>query len=365
MSFSLSKISSVFNFKLFFPAFLLTLFGIVSIYGIASGKGDLSNFKKQIFFFLIAIAIFFLLSVLDLRFLKVNSSLLFFFYLLSLLSLLGLFFLGKEIRGVKGWYKIGSFSFDPVPFTAVILIIVLSKYFSFRHTETKRISPIIFSGLYTLFPVLLVLLQPDLGSSLILVFIWVGIIIFSGIELRHFLILSLVAVVLFVLAWNFLFKDYQKERITAFLRPGIDPQGISWNILQSKIAIGSGGILGKGIKGGTQTRYGFLPEAQTDFIFAALAEQVGFLGVLAFCFLVLFLFWQITRIAFVAFDNFTRLFAAGFAFWFIAQSFINIGMNLGILPIIGIPLPFLSYGGSNLLGFYLGLGILSSLTRRA
>jgi len=197
------------------------------------------------------------------------------------------------------------------------------------------------------------------------VFIWVGVIIFSGIELRHFLILAVIAILLLVFSWYFLLKDYQKERIAAFLQPEIDPQGISWNILQSKIAIGSGGVLGKGITKGTQTRYGFLPEAQTDFIFAALAEETGFLGVIVLFSLIGLLFWQVMRIAFLAFDNFTKLFAAGFAFLFISQTFINIGMNLGVLPIIGIPLPFVSYGGSNLLGFYLGLGILSSFTNFA
>jgi len=361
----LSIVLKNFNWGLILPSFFLTLFGILSIYGISSGEENLLNFKKQILFFIFSLILFIFLRLLDLKFLRTNSYFVFFLYIFSLLVLLGLLFFGTEIRGVKGWYKIGPFSFDPVPFSAVILIVVLSKYFSVRHIETKRFQPIFFSGIYAALPVLLVLFQPDLGSSIILIFIWLGIIIFSGIELRHFLILMVIALLAAFFSWQFLLKDYQKERILAFVNPGVDPQGISWNIEQSKIAIGSGGFLGKGITKGTQTRYGFLPEAQTDFIFASIAEETGFLGVTVLLSLIGILFWQIMRIVFTAFDNFTRLFAAGFAFLFLSQSFINIGMNLGILPIIGIPLPFVSYGGSNLLGFYFGIGILASFTKRA
>ncbi len=349
---------------LILPAFLLTCLGLLSIYSSSISGGDFFNFKKQIVFFALAIFLVIFLSFLDLRFLKTNSYLVLSLYFLSLLSLAGLFLLGSEIRGVRGWYKVGAFSFDPVPVAAIILIIVLSKYFSTRHVEIQRFQPILFSGLYAIIPIGLILLQPDLGSSLSLMAVWFGLVLFSGIKIRHFLILVLLFLIIFSISWSFWLKDYQKERVVSFLNPQIDPQGISWNVNQSKIAIGNGGFWGRGIGQGSQTQYGFLPEPQTDFIFSALAEETGFLGISVLIFGFLFLFWRIIKRALRSSNNFARLFAAGFAFLLISQTFINIGMALGILPIIGLPLPLVSYGGSQLLAFYLGLGILMSLQKR-
>lgn len=346
---------------LILPAFLLTSLGLLSIYGVSLSKGDFFNFKKQIVFFILAIFLVIFLSFLDLRFLKTNSYLVLTLYFLSLLSLGGLFLFGSEIRGVRGWYKLGIFSFDPVPLAAIILIIILSKYFSTRHVEIKKVQPILFSGIFAAIPVGLILLQPDLGSSLSLIAVWFGLVLFSGLKIRHFLILVLLFLLIFWLSWSFWLKDYQKERIVSFLNPNIDPQGVSWNVNQSKIAIGSGGFWGKGIGRGSQTQYGFLPESQTDFIFSAIGEETGFLGISILIFSFLFLFWRMIRVALVSVNNFSRLFAAGFAFLLISQAFINIGMALGLLPIVGLPLPLVSYGGSQLLGFYLGLGILISL----
>ena len=346
------------------PAFLLTCLGLLSIYSSSISGGDFFNFKKQIVFFALAIFLVIFLSFVNLRFLKTNSHLVLTLYFLSLLSLAGLFLLGSEIRGVRGWYKVGAFSFDPVPVAAIILIIVLSKYFSSRHVEIQRFQPILFSGLYVIIPVGLIVLQPDLGSSLSLMAVWFGLVLFSGIKIRHFLILVLLFLIIFSMAWSFWLQEYQKERIVSFLNPNIDPQGISWNVNQSKIAIGNGGLWGRGIGQGSQTQYGFLPEPQTDFIFSALAEETGFLGISILIFGFLFLFWRIIKVALGTLNNFTRLFAAGFAFLLISQTFINIGMALGILPIIGLPLPFVSYGGSHLLAFYLGLGILMILSKK-
>ncbi len=355
MNFLLKKI----NWKLFLPAFLLTVLGLISIQSISQGD----NLQKQLIFFAFSLLIALVVSFFDFRFFRTNSRLILIIYFIGVLLLGGLFFFGSEIRGVKGWYKMGPISFDPVPVMAVVLIIVLSKYFSTRHIETKRFQPILFSLFYLLIPFILILLQPDLGSALVLICIWIGIIVFSGLEFRHFLILGLIALILLGLAWGFWLEDYQKERIYAFLKPNLDPQGASWNVNQSKIAIGNGGLLGEGINKGSQTQYGFLPETSTDFIFSTIAEEEGFLGVFLLIFLFIFLFFQMIKIVFRKRDNFTRLFAVGFILMIFSQSTINIGMALGLLPIIGIPLPFVSYGGSQLLGFYLGLGILSSLSR--
>jgi len=172
---------------LILPAFLLSCLGLLSIYSSSLGEGNFLNFKKQIIFFAISIFLVFFLSFFDLRFLKTNSYLVLTLYFLSLTSLVGLFLFGSQIRGVKGWYKIGAFSLDPVPITAIILIIVLSKYFSTRHVEIQRFRPILFSGLYAAIPISLILLQPDLGSTLSLIAIWFGLVLFSGIKIRHFI----------------------------------------------------------------------------------------------------------------------------------------------------------------------------------
>ncbi|MDI6883411.1 MAG: FtsW/RodA/SpoVE family cell cycle protein [Patescibacteria group bacterium] len=352
-----------FNLTLILPTLFLTSLGLLSIYSSSISGGDFLNFKKQIIFFAFSIFLVILLNFFDLRLLKRNSYLVFGLYFLSLLFLFGLFFFGKELKGVKGWYNFGIFFFDPVPLSAIFLIIILSKYFSTRHIEIQRLQPIFFSALYAILPALLVLFQPNLGSSLILISAWLGIVIFSGLKLRHFFVLVLIFLLLFVFGWKFWLKDYQKQRILSFLNPKIDTQGISWNINQAKIAIGSGGFFGKGIGKGAQTQYGFLPASQTDFIFASLGEEIGFFGIFWFFLAFTFLFYRIIKLAFLAQDNFTRLFAAGFGFLILSQCLINIGMSLGLLPIIGIPLPFVSYGGSQLFGFYLGLGILMSLTK--
>jgi rod shape determining protein RodA len=302
------------------------------------------------------------LSFLDWRPLKESPYLLLFFYFLCLVSLALLFFFAPEIRGVKSWYKIGPISIDPTEFTKITLLLILAKYFSTRHVEMYRIIHIIISGLYVFLPSLLIFLQPDLGSVLILLSLWIGVLIISGIKIRHFLILVLLFLLIFSIGWETFLKEYQRERILSFVLPQIsDPLKIGWSQRQAKIAIGSGGIFGKGIGKGSQTQLGFLPEPQTDFIFSATAEETGFLGTSILFFLFSILIWRIFRIAFLASSNFARIFSLGYAFLLISQFFIHIGTNIGILPIIGIPLPFVSYGGSGLISNFIALGILESI----
>jgi len=358
------KFFKSFNWALAVPAMSLTAIGLVSIYSSSISKGVFFDFKKQIIYFAIALLVMIVLSFLDFRFLKTNSALVLILYAMSFLSLTGLFLFGETTRGIKGWYKLGPISFDPVPISAIILIVVLAKYFSTRHVELGSFRPIVFSGVYTAIPAFLVLRQPDLGSAMTLGAIWLGVVVFSGIRLKHFLILCLIFIILFASGWAFWLKDYQKQRITSFLNPQIDQQGISWSVNQSKIAIGSGGLFGKGIGKGTQTQYGFLSEPKTDFIFSAFSEEVGLLGALLILVVLAALFWRIIRTALKADNNFTRLFATGLASLILSMAFINIGMCLGLFPVVGIPLPFVSYGGGSLLAFYAGVGILMSLEKR-
>jgi rod shape determining protein RodA len=335
--------------------------GLLEIYSISLSQSDFLNFEKQLLFFALGLSFIFILSFFDYRIIKANSYIVFLLYLLGVISLMGLLFFGSEIRGVQGWYKIGSFSFDPVPFIAILLIVILAKYFSRYHVEIYRFRHIALSAIYVVIPAALVFFQPDFGSAAILILIWVGMVIFSGVKLSHFLIILLIFSLTFLFSWNFLLEDYQKGRIISFLNPQVDQMGISWNVNQSQIAIGSGGLLGKGIGQGSQTQYGFLPEAQTDFIFSALAEETGLCGLSLLLLAFLFLIFKIISIGLKSKNNFSRLFASGFAFLIVSQGFVNIAMSLGLMPIIGIPLPFVSYGGSQLLSFYLGLGILQGI----
>jgi len=343
-------------------AILLVGFGLLSIYSSSLGKGDFLNFKKQIIFFGIGIILMILISFFDWRMLREDPHLILILYFLCLFLLVGLFFFAPEIRGTKSWYKLGPVSIDPIEFTKIVLIILLAKYFSTRHIEMYRINHILISGLYIFIPSLLVFLQPDLGSVLILISLWIGVLILSGIKIRHFLILVLVFLLILIFSWSTILKDYQKERILSFIWPQIsDTLKIGWNQRQAKIAIGSGGIFGQGVSKGSQTQLGFLPEPQTDFIFSAIAEETGLIGVSFLLFLFSILIWRIFKIAISSQSNFAYLFASGLSLLFITQIFINIGMNIGILPIIGIPLPLISYGGSSLVATLIGLGILQSI----
>jgi len=339
-------------------AILLSIFGLISLYSSSIGLEDFGNFQKQLIFLFVGILLMLGISYFDWRLLRNDPYFLFILWIIGVFALIGLFVLAPEIRGVKSWYRIGNISIDPIEYVKIVLLVLMAKYFSTRHIEMYRVRHILLSGIYFGIPILLIFLQPDLGSAILLGILWVVLLLISGIKLRHFLTLLIIGTVLLSFGWGLVLQDYQKGRIISFLEPELDPLGIGWSQAQSKVAIGNGGILGQGIGQGTQTQYGFLSEPQTDFIFAAIAEEFGLLGVLV---LFLVLLYKMFKIGLSATSNFPRLFVAGFATLFILQFFVNIGMNLGLLPIIGLPLPLVSYGGSSLLALYVGLGILLSI----
>jgi len=345
------------------PAVLLVCFGLAAIYSTCVAKNDFSNFEKQIVFFAVGFVVMIAVSFFDYRILRNNSYLILILYGICLLLLAGLHFFAPEIRGTKGWYKVGLLSLDPIEPTKIVLVVLLAKYFSMRHVEMYKIRNIIFSGIYVLLPVFLIFIKPDLGGVTVLLLIWLGILLVSGIKIKHFLILALCFLIVAGFAWGFLLKDYQKQRITSFLVP-YDYLGASWSQNQTKISIGSGQIFGQGLAKGSQVQYGFLPEPHTDFIFSVLAEEWGMVGILFLFFAYGFLVWRVLKIAIESQSNFPRLFASGFAIILTAQFFINIGMNLSLLPVVGIYLPFISYGGSGLIGNFISLGILQSIKLR-
>jgi len=337
----------------------LSLIGLVCIY--SGSRGNLVNFQKQIFFVFLGLVLMFLFSFFDYRLFKNYRFVIMVLYLFSVMLLLVLLLTGPKIRGTVSWFRLGIFSFEPVELTKLVLILLLAKYFSMRHIEMYRIRHLIISGLYVIIPSIIVLAQPDFGSVLILAGIWLGIVLVAGIKPRHLLILILVGLVIGGIFWIYLLKDYQKQRILTFLNPKKDPLGYGYNLRQSLIAVGQGKLLGEGFRQGSQTQLLFLPECQTDFIFGVLAEEWGFLGVTILLVLLGVMFWRIIKIALLADNNFSRLYAVGLVILLFVQSFINIGMNVGLLPITGLGLPLVSYGGSNLLSIFIALGILQSI----
>ena len=319
-------------------------------------------FERQVVWVLVSLTVFFIFSFVDFRFLK-RTDVLVFTFLLTSLMLLTLFILGHVAHGSRSWFNFGLFSFQPVDMVKLVLILILAKYFSRRHVEIADIKHIFISGFYAFIPLLLVLLQPDFGSAMIIGLIWLGMVLVSGISKTHLLLVFISGALIFTSLWFFVFAPYQKARIMNFINPLADIHGSGYNAFQSTIAVGSGQIWGKGLGFGTQSRLKFLPEPQSDFIFAAYAEEWGLVGSVLILLLYILVIWRILYFASLGASNFEILFGMGIAIFFMSHILINIGMNLGLLPVTGIPLPFMSYGGSHLLIEFSGLGILMSMRR--
>lgn len=341
----------------------LSAISLISLYHLGL-ENDFFYFKKQLIYIIIGFALMFGFSFLDYQIFRNYSSLLLTLYGVLILALVGVIFLGSKIRGTAGWFNLGGFNFAPVELAKIVVILILAKYFSLRHVELYCRRHLVASGVYAGLPIFFVLLQPDLGSAIILAAIWFGMVIISGIRLRHLLVIILIGAIICGIMWIGFLRDYQKNRILTFLNPQEDPLGASYNVRQAIIGVGSGGMWGKGIGKGTQAQLGFLPESHTDFIFSAIAEQTGFIGVLFLFLLFALLIYRILKTGWSTKNNFSRLFAAGFSIMLLFQIVINIGMNMGIAPVVGIPLPFLSYGGSATIMNFLGLGILQSMKVR-
>ena len=334
-------------------------FGLVTMKSFTPLEDSGDFFNKQIIWILLGTAVFFVFSFLDFRFLK-RTDVLVFLYVANALILLLLFILGHISHGAKSWFNFGFFSYQPVDMMKLILVLILAKYFSRRHVEIRDIKHIFISLFYALVPLVLVLLQPDFGSAMIIFFIWFGMVLVSGISKTHLFAVFTAGILIFVTLWFFLFAPYQKARIMNFINPLADIHGTGYNAFQSTVAVGSGEIVGKGLGFGTQSRLKFLPQPQSDFVFAAFAEEWGFIGSILILFLYGLVIWRILYSATLGAYNFEIFFAMGVAIFFMSHILINIGMNLGLMPITGIPLPFMSYGGSHLLTEFAALGILMS-----
>ncbi len=339
---------------------LLVSFGLVEIYSVALGREslDLLNFQKQIFFAILGFVLLFVFAFLDSYFLKsVNRYL----YILAAIVLIAVLIFGQTIRGTKGWFSIFSFGLQPVEFVKIILIVFLANFFSNLATRVKTTRHFLYSALSTFVLIALVLLQPDFGSALILGIIWLIMIMAAGFNKKYFIVVGLLVAIVFTSSWFLFFKEYQKDRIKTFLSPTTNSLESGYNISQAIIAVGSGGLVGKGVGFGSQSQLKFLPEAQNDFIFAVIAEELGFLGVILVLFFYFILFFRCFRALNRVNNDFGIYFIIGAGGLIFIQMFINIGMNLGIMPIVGLSLPFVSYGGSSLLSLLILVGIIENI----
>jgi rod shape determining protein RodA len=342
-------------------------FGIIPI--LAAGLVTMSSFGvhssyfgKQLMWIGVAFIIFFTLSLIDFRFLKRTRVLVTLFLIISTV-LIVLSVVGHVSKGAQSWFRLGFLSIEPSDPAQIVLILLLAKYFSRRHIEIRNIRHILTSGIYSLVIFILILIQPNFGGALIIFFIWFGMVLVSGISRKHVIAVLVVGIISFGALWGYALKPYQKDRIKTFVNPLADIHGAGYNAYQSTIAVGSGRVLGKGVGYGTQSKLNFLPEYRTDFIFAAFAEEWGFIGGL-----VLFTFygvviWRVLANALQGSSNFETLYGVGVAIFLATHFIVNVGMNIGLLPVTGITTPFMSYGGSHLVTEFIALGILMGMRR--
>ena len=343
---------------------LLICFGLLEIYSIALSQDDLNllNFKKQIIFVVTGLILLFALSLIEYHNLRAFSH---YFYLIGVLALLGVLFFGADIRGTRGWYNVGALTIQPVEFVKIILIVFLARYFSSVSIKLNPVKHLVISGFGCLIFIALVMRQPDFGAAMMLFLVWAAMIAVAGFKKKYLLAIALVLAVTIASGWLFFFQDYQKNRIITFLNPSFDPLNQGYNITQAIIAVGAGGLTGRGVGFGSQSQLKFLPEAQNDFIFAVIAEELGFLGVfLVLSFFGVFFYRLLANMKKVN-NDFGIYFLIGVTVLIFIEMFINIGMNIGILPVIGISLPFLSYGGSGMFAKLAMVGIAQNIIVRS
>jgi len=334
------------DWALLITVLLLFFLGLSAIYSVALGQGlgEFLNFKKQIIWIFIGLGLMFFFANFDYRHWRRFG---WFGYLVSIILLiLVLTPLGSTIRGTRGWFSLGFFSFQPVELAKVFLIIVLADIYSRYSRTINKYGQMVIVGLIALVPFVLAAVQPDFGSAMVLFFTWLISFFLATRNKWHIVFVLLSIVVLIVVAWFFVFADYQKDRIKTFIDPSLDPLGSGYNVRQSIIAVGAGGLVGRGLGFGSQSQLKFIPESQTDFIFSVIAEELGFIGVALILGLFLFLFYRFYRIALQAPDDFGLFLVILISIVIFIHLFINVGMGIGLMPVTGISLPFVSYGGS-------------------
>ncbi len=349
------------DWLMFIPALLLSLAGLITM---NSFSVENYFFVRQSMWILASLVAFFIAVSIDWRFLRRTKVVVYIFLAMSGV-LAALFIAGQAVRGSQSWFQFGSLAFQPSDPAKIVIVLILAKYFSRRHIEIRNIRHILVSGFYTLIIFFLVFLQPDFGGAVVILSLWFGMVLVSGISKKHLAMVAALAVAASMVLWMFVFVPYQKARIITFLHPLADIHGTGYNAYQSTIAVGSGQVLGKGVGQGSQSKLRFLPEYETDFIFAAFAEEWGLVGTVFLLSLCILLLFRIISNSERAATNFETLFGLGLCVLFTVHIIIHAGMNVGLLPVTGITFPFMSYGGSHLLTEWFTLGVFSSMSRHS
>lgn len=347
------------DWTLLLPAIAVSLLGILTMNTFGQGA---SLAGRQFIWLLIATGAYVFLSTYDMRFIRRTSAVMA-VYIISIVLLLLLLLLAHPVMGARAWFSLGPISFQPADLAKLALIALLAKYLSRRHVEIGDSRHIIVSGTYAVIPTFLILIEPDMGNAIIFGALWLGMMLVSGISKRHLAVIGIIGCVSASVLWFGGLQSYQRTRIVSFINPASDIHGAGYNAYQAKIAIGSGELLGKGVGYGTQSKLRFLPEYQTDFIFAAFAEEWGFVGVVLMLALYGLLFARLMQIASASAINFDAFFTLGVLILFASHLTIHTGINLGLLPVTGTTIPFMSSGGSHLVLEFAALGIITSLAR--
>jgi len=352
------KVWRNFDFVLLGATVLLIAFGVAMIHSATLGTPNLRNLApKQALYALLGLALMLLAAAIDYRLLASFDK---FLYALGVVPLVAVLAIGRTMHGAQRWISLRFFPFQPSELAKVLLIVTLAKLLADHPIGRFRF--VLLSLAHVALPMVLIYLQPDLGMAVILGLMWLAMALMAGMRLPHLGLLAAAGTLSAPLIWNLL-EDYMRRRLILFLNPALEPEA-RYNLDQALISIGSGGWLGKGYGSGSQSQLHFLRVRHTDFIFSVIGEEMGLLGALLLFALLLVILLRIIRAASLARDAFGRLIACGVAAAIFLQSVVNIGMNLGLLPVTGIPLPFVSYGGSSLVTFLLAEGLVQSVIMR-
>ncbi|MBP8717900.1 MAG: rod shape-determining protein RodA [Candidatus Atribacteria bacterium] len=353
------------DYSLIFLVLVLCFLGLLVIYSTTqpeiSNEEDMQFTKRQLLYILVGLFLCFIVATIDYHQLEKIAIPI---YILAIIMLVYVLLFGKTMGGSRRWIKVAGFDVQPSEFAKIALIIFLADFLSRQKDKLSNFLYFLLPFLFTGILMLLITKQPDLGTAIVFLAIVLFMIYVAGIEWKYILMISLLLVASFPVLWSFL-KDYQRKRIIFFLNPELDPLGAGYNIIQSKVAIGSGGLLGQGLFSGIQSQLKFLPAQHTDFVFAVIGEELGFLGALLLLSLFILLLWKGIKIAQEAPDLLGTFLATGVVAFMFFHIFINIGMVMGIVPATGLPLPFISYGGTFMITNFIGIGLLLNVHLRS
>ncbi|MEK7084017.1 MAG: FtsW/RodA/SpoVE family cell cycle protein [Patescibacteria group bacterium] len=350
-----------YDWTLFLIVVVLSSIGLAAMYSIdLSRPEELRSFPTQALAFGIGLFVMAGISVFRVSWFERMARL---WYIAALLLLIFVLFFGVTVRGTTGWFRLFGFSFQPAEFAKVALVVFLGWWIERFGRRFDRWQFVVSTGLVAGLLALPIAFQPDIGSMLMLVGVWFGLLFFSRTKKRYLFFLAMFFLLTSVIGWKFFLEDYQKERFLTFLNVNRDPLGSGYNVRQSIIAVGAGGLKGRGLGFGSQSQLRFLPEAHTDFIFSVIAEELGFLGVSVLFLLYGALFYRLFRIALRSGSDFAAYTVLGILFLFVLHGVVNIGGAVGVLPLTGVTLPFVSYGGTSLIMNCLLIGIAQSIGR--